>query len=102
MMEQLLDTASQFFQKQFDGVIRIEIEEEKSSIWVDGHQQPPMISLHAPKGLNGSFCLWQTNSDTLSRLFGSPPQQLESVFIAGRLKISGDMSVMGRLESFQE
>lgn len=98
-MDELTAEAKGFFTRPFDGVIRIELESDDRSLWIDGREAPPVVSENAPAGLDGRFCLWRTNRETLDRLLGDPPQQLESIYIAGRLKISGDMAVMARLET---
>lgn len=95
---EILASAKNYFPSAFDGVIRIEIEGEDHSLWVDGRQDPPIISPSAPPNLDKSFCLWRGKFDVFKRIFALEERRLESSFIAGRLKISGDMSVMARLE----
>lgn len=41
-------------------------------------------------------CIWRANSETLNRIFEGG-RALESAYLSGRLSISGDISVMGRL-----
>ena len=95
----LYPLAEQYFQTSFDGIIRIELKDASSSIWVDGRAQPPVISEKAPPNVMGAFCLWQTSKETLERIFSPGVRQVEAAYIAGRLSISGDMSVMARLET---
>jgi hypothetical protein len=97
-MEEIAAAARPFFGRAFDGVIRIEATDRGEAFWVDGRSEPPLVTLDAPQGVERGFCLWRAGFDTLRRLFSQRERRLESAFIAGRLKISGDMSVMARLE----
>lgn len=97
-MSDLSTLAGKYFCTAFDGVIRIELEGGNTSLWIDGRQSPPLISESAPANLAGAFCLWRTSKETISRIFSPGVRQLESAYVAGRLDISGDMSVMTRLE----
>ncbi len=90
--------AEKYFQKPFNGIIRIELADGAGSVWVDGRQSPPEITEKAPPNVEGAFCLWRTNKETLTRILSPGVRQLEAAYIAGRLNISGDMSVMARLE----
>lgn len=94
----LIEKASRYFKSGFDGVIRIETMDGKSSFWVDGRQTPPVVSAESPKGVEQGFCLWRAEKKDLQIIFGADPRRLESSYVSGRLKISGDMAVMARLE----
>jgi hypothetical protein len=99
----LLEAAKAFFTKPFDGVVRIELgEESDNAIWVDGRTDPPKVSNTSPANVVDGFCLWSVRSSDLSMIFGGGERRLESAFVAGRLKLSGDMSVMARMESPDE
>ncbi len=97
-MSDLMSKAAGFFKIPFNGVIRIEVD-GSNAIWVDGRQTPPLVSEQAPPNLDGGFCLWRTSLDTLNRILSPGVRQIEAAYIAGRLLISGDMSVMARLET---
>ena len=101
-MEELLAKAGDYFRRRFDGVIRIEIDNASSAIWVDGRVEPPVVSEKAPENVSSDFCLWRTTSNTLSRILSPETRRLEGAYIAGRLAISGDMAVMARLEIGEE
>ncbi len=94
----LFPLAEKFFQTPFNGIIRIELAEGSGSLWVDGRQSPPQVTEKAPPNVGEAFCLWRTNKETLNRILSPGVRQLEAAYIAGRLNISGDMSVMARLE----
>ncbi len=97
-MQELIPAAQKYFRNRFDGIIRIEIEGVAEPLWIDGRSTPPKISKTAPENVSDSFCLWRTNRETILRLFRPGFRQLEAAYIAGRLTISGDMSVLARLE----
>ena len=97
-MTDLYPRAEKYFQQSFDGIIRIELKDDSSSMWIDGRQTPPVISEQAPPNVGGSFCLWRATKETVARIFSPGGRQLEAAYIAGRLNISGDMSVLSRLK----
>jgi putative sterol carrier protein len=96
--EALIEAARGFFVRGFDGVVRVELTDTGGAFWVDGRGEAAEVGEAAPLGVERGFCLWQASSDTLGRLFTKERRRLESTFISGRLRISGDMSVMARLE----
>ena len=98
MLDELMDAARSFFTRGFDGVLRVEATDTPEAFWVDGRHDAPLIGPDSPPGLESGFCLWRGRFETLQRLFTNEQRRLESTFISGRLKISGDMSVMARLE----
>ena len=95
----LIDEAKGFFTTRFDGVIRVELVDEDTSFWVDGRAQPPAISVASPKEVTRQFCLWRIEGADLSLILLHTQGRLENSVIAGRLRLSGDMSVMMRLEA---
>jgi len=101
-MEELLAKAGGYFRHRFDGVIRIEIDNASSAIWVDGRSEPPVVGTGAPQNVSSDFCLWRTSKETLMRVLSPETRRLEGAYIAGRLAISGDMAVMARLEIGEE
>ncbi|MEM9421590.1 MAG: SCP2 sterol-binding domain-containing protein [Pseudomonadota bacterium] len=94
----LIAEAEGFFCDQFDGVVRIEITDEGCAVWVDGRSAPPTISASSPQGLTRQFCLWRVEAADLSVILSGTQARLEHSMVAGRLHVSGDMSVMMRLE----
>ncbi|MBB4657585.1 SCP2 sterol-binding domain-containing protein [Parvularcula dongshanensis] len=97
-LDELMAAARTFFSKGFAGVIRVEVTDRSQSFWVDGREREPLVQAGSPPGVAGGFCLWRAEGLTLERLFTNEQRRLESAFISSRLKISGDMSVMARLE----
>ena len=71
------------------------------ALWVDGRVCPPDISTMAPANLASAFCLWRGQKEIFVRVFALEERRLENAYIAGRIEISGDMSVMARLEPAQ-
>lgn len=97
--EELLEAATHFFLRSFDGVIRIEVLGGEFAFWVDGRPSVPTISKESPEGVTTRFCLWRIDYPDLSRLLSDGVQRLSSSFISQRLKISGDFAVMARLDA---
>lgn len=89
--------AGETFTEGFGGVLRIENTDDGTSFWVDGREETPLVGQAAPKNLTGRFCLWRAEGETLRSLL-SGQRRLAMVYNAGRLRISGDMAVMGRLK----
>ena len=92
--DDLAKTAERAFKRAFAGFIKI--ESESDVLWVDGHVSPPAIRKNPPKKPD-PLCIWRSASDTMRRVLEGE-RALESSYVSGRLKISGDMSVMARLE----
>ena len=90
--------ARDFFRRGFAGVIRVEVTDRSQAFWIDGREREAVVQAGSPTGVAGGFCLWRAEGLTLERLFTKEQRRLESAFIASRLKVSGDMSVMARLE----
>ena len=99
MPEEVLAAARSYFRRGFGGVIRVEtVGPEPTSFWVDGRGEAANVSIASPSAVERGFCLWRAPAETLMRVFVPEQRRLESAYISGRLKISGDMSVMARLE----
>lgn len=95
----LIAAAERAFQTQFEGVIRVE-PEENGPIWVDGRAGKPQIGDSQPEGLQdggAGQCVWRASNETLLRIFEGE-RLLGSAYLSGRLAIAGDISVMARLE----
>lgn len=94
-----MTAARRFFPTSFDGVIRIEVLDADFSFWVDGREDTPVVSKDSPIGVSTRFCLWRIDYVDLGQLFADGGHRLPSSFVSQRLKISGDMAVMARLEA---
>jgi hypothetical protein len=89
----LAQAAAGAFVARFDGVIAI-IPSASAPFHVDGRGDRAVIGDGAPDDAN---CVWRADDDVLMRIFEGG-RAFESAYLSGRLKISGDMSVMARLE----
>ena len=65
------------------------------AVWVDGRAEPPAVAATPPKGAEAD-CVWRGGRESLIRAL-SGERAMESAFVAGRIAISGDMSVMARI-----
>ncbi len=86
--------ASGAFRKPFGAVLEI-APEGASAFYIDGRVDPCAV-VASPAGGESPACAWRSSADTLARIFEGG-RALESAYLSGRLKISGDMSVMARL-----
>jgi len=94
----LLAAAETVFTEPFGAMIKL-LPDEGEAVWVDGRKAPPAISTKAPA--NGEAdCAFRAAPDILLRVL-SGERALESAYVSGRLAISGDMSVMSRLNLTQ-
>lgn len=91
----LRSAAARAFAKPFGALLEI-APEGGASFFVDGRKNPPAIRQTAPKNQKPA-CTWRAAEDVLLRVFGGE-RALESAYVSGRLLISGDMSVMARIE----
>jgi len=92
--DDLAIAAERTFQRAFAGIIKIESDDIE--LWVNGLGEPPVIT-KKPLDTSDPVCIWSSASDTMRRVLEGE-RALESAYISGRLKISGDMSIMTRLE----
>lgn len=90
----LIAAAAGAFRKPFGAILEI-APEGAASFFVDGRADPCAIVV-APPGGAAPASAWRASADTLARIFQGG-RALESAYLSGRLKISGDMSVMARL-----
>ncbi len=91
----LLAAAEKAFSAAFGAVLELR-PESGDSLWVDGRQAPPKILAAAPDE-NPAACCWRGARDALTRALASP-RAFDSAYLSGRVGVSGDMSVMTRLE----
>jgi len=94
MTDPLFAAASAAFRQGFGAVLKIE-PEQGPPVFVDGRGEACVLSLAPPAG--DPQCVWRAPVETLLRAFEGG-RALESAYLSGRLKISGDMSVMARLD----
>ena len=92
----LLQVARQAFSVPCKAVIKL-IPENGAPLFVDARQTPPTISHDAPSDQHEPNCTWHGSTETLTRTLSSK-RAIENSIINGRLVISGDMSVMARLQ----
>ena len=90
----LSGAATGVFLKPFDAVLKLE-SDDGGHLFVDGRTDPPAITETPPDGEVN--CYWRGSEETLIRVLDGE-RALESAFVAGRLSIAGNMSVMVRIE----
>lgn len=91
----LRTAAARAFARPFGALVEI-APDGGASFFIDGRKSPPAILEAAPKNKKPA-CTWRAAEDVLLRVFGGE-RALESAYVSGRLLISGDMSVMARIE----
>lgn len=92
----LHESAAKAFSTGFGAVLKL-APEGGAEIYVDGRTMPPEISDAPPVDGKPADCNWRAPMDIMLRAISSR-RAAEHAFINGRLSISGDMSVMGRLK----
>ncbi len=90
----LTAAAAAAFRQGFGAVLEI-VAEGATPFFIDGRGETCAVVAAAPAGAVPA-CVWRAAPDTLARIFEGG-RALESAYLSGRLKISGDMSVMARL-----
>jgi hypothetical protein len=91
----LAEAAKKSFAASFGAVLQI-VPDEGKPLWIDGRAAPPNISDAAPKDAE-TACVLCSRRDSLVRAFANN-RAFESAYVSGRIAVSGDMSVMARLE----
>ena len=93
----LADAARSAFATAFGGALRL-IPDTGPGVLVDGRTAPPQISPDDPSVVEGpGRCLVRGGRETLLRCLESE-RLFASAFVSGRLRISGDMSVLARID----
>lgn len=82
------------FKAPFDAVVKI-APDKGEPLFIDGRKTPPAVSAAAPD-TDSVTCQWRGSREALTRAMGSE-RAFESAYVAGRILVSGDMSVMARL-----
>lgn len=93
----LMESAAGVFRRPFGGVLRIECTDDGSSVWIDGRGTAVKVSEAAPPDVSSRFCLWRGEAHLLVSVLAGQ-RRLETAYMAGQVRISGDMAVMARLE----
>ncbi|MEM9496125.1 MAG: SCP2 sterol-binding domain-containing protein [Pseudomonadota bacterium] len=92
--DKLTAAAAAAFCTPFGATLRIDAE-DGLSLLVDGAQSPPAIKTLDTEEI--ADCVWRGAHETLLRALANE-RAFASAFVAGRITISGDLSVMARLE----
>lgn len=83
------------FSTPFDGLLHLVDREAKRPVLaIDGRLDPPAFDAPAPGACD---CAWHADEETLLRVL-TGERGLLAAYTAGRLQISGDLSLMSRLE----
>ncbi len=91
----LMAAAQKTFTEPFGAVITLLAEgDDDRAIRIDGRKTPPTVSI--TKASANADCIWRAAPDILLRAI-SAERAFESAYVSGQLSISGDMSVMARL-----
>lgn len=89
-----MKAAARAFQRGFGAVLEIAPDGEPA-FFIDGRGGRCVILAATPAGA-AAAATWRASPDTLARIFEGG-RALDSAYISGRLKISGDISAMARL-----
>lgn len=92
--EDLIAGARSTFRHGFGGVLSILVE-SGAPIYIDGRREQCSVSYDTPDA--PPICTWRADGETLFRIFRGA-RAFESAYLSGRLSISGDMSLMARLQ----
>lgn len=93
--DELLAAAAKAFSTPFAAVLKL-TPDTGDPVWVDGRASPPACALAKPEGAHAD-CVWRGGREALLRALAGE-RAFESAFVSGRIAISGDMSVMARLQ----
>jgi hypothetical protein len=94
----LAAAAARRFPARFDGVLRLELD-DGAPVWIDGRETPPRIGGAPPIDLardGAGICIWRGAAPALMRAI-EEERALSASFVAGRVTIAGDFSVIIRL-----
>jgi len=83
--------AAKAFATPFGAVLKLAPDSDPP-VWIDGRSSPPKIT----KAIKRADCTWHGAPEVLIRAL-TGERAIESAFVAGRITISGDISVMSRL-----
>jgi len=89
-----LKTAAQTaFQSPFDAVLKIVVA-DLGVLAIDGSHAPPRVQISEDHG--GADIWWRLKASALQKIL-SGEIDAANAFLSGRLRVTGDMSVMARL-----
>ena len=91
---QLIEAARKAFIEPFGARI-ILAPDDGQEVLVDGSASPPSIAI-ATEGAGKPDCIWRGGNEAMLRVLGGE-RAFESAYLAGRIRVAGDMSVMARL-----
>lgn len=106
--------ARQFFVRPFGGVLRIDVTDADVQLLVDGRADQVLItpalpdpddgsnSADLPMDAVGAQCRWRIAAQDLALIFAADHRRVETTYVSGRLKISGDLGIMARMEGENE
>ncbi len=90
----LREAALKAFALPFGAVLKL-APDSGPPLWVDGRASPPQI-LQAQPDDGVENCFWRGSREALVRaMTGS--RAFESAYVAGRVAIAGDLSIMARI-----
>lgn len=95
--DELFNCAARLFRAPFGGVIILEADGEEPIV-IDGRADPPRLT-RALSGLETAtegVSVWRGARETLLRALESE-RQFAGAYVAGRLRITGDMSLAARV-----
>lgn len=93
--DELKSLALKTFTKPFGAILEL-APENGDAIWIDGNTSPPTILKKPPKKTPAD-CTWRGARESLLRALEGE-RAMSSAFVSGRVTLSGDMSVMARLQ----
>lgn len=91
----MIDAMKKSFTAPFGAVLQL-TSNDGESVWIDGRKTPPAVTSAPPTGAEPA-CAWRGARDSLIRAIVNN-RAFESAYVSGRIAVSGDMSVMARLE----
>ncbi|MGF1545203.1 MAG: hypothetical protein ACFB00_12010 [Parvularculaceae bacterium] len=94
--DELMALARDAFCEGFGGVLRIEPDMGAAFV-VDGRGDECVVADKIDdKTDDGADAVWRAGAQTLTQIFARR-RALQNAYLAGRIQIAGDMSVMARL-----
>ena len=96
VVEDLVQNARDVFCTPFDGALTLMMNEDEQANLVDGRQDPVTITA-APNKSAIADCTIRGEADVLRRILKGE-RALESAYLSGRIAISGDISILARLQ----
>ena len=92
-LEGLRAAASSAFAERFGAVLKI-IVGDGAVLSVDGNKAPPAVAVAKETSL--ADCCWRLSADAFEKILCGEVDPANA-FLSGRLRVTGDISVMARL-----